>query len=186
MSPLAQSTELAHGGGVDDDVTEGQLGSPDRLRGVSEVNELGEWHELPYGRDIPSSPNSGLADSGTQEAVPTCYHNSSLQCLCHLELVLESDLHGRSTEHRSENFLKERRNCSLMRCTTLGICFGPGGLQELLGGDPIVLTSFRFKLKVTWVQGEGAARTQTSELYPLHARLYSHHHQSLSAILDYH
>ena len=31
MSPLAQLTEEAHDGGEDSDVTEDQLGSPDRL-----------------------------------------------------------------------------------------------------------------------------------------------------------
>jgi len=47
MSPVAQVTDLDHGGGSGEEETEDQLGSPERLRIISDVDHVVE-SRLPY------------------------------------------------------------------------------------------------------------------------------------------
>jgi hypothetical protein len=70
MSALAQFTDLDHAGGVGEEVTEDQVGSPERLGGElavgssKEFGREGRRGEVPYGCYVPAAGDGGFADAG--------------------------------------------------------------------------------------------------------------------------
>jgi len=78
MSPFAQVTEVDHEGAVANELTEDQIGSPERLKDRQHPSERGRWHTLPDRRDIPSPCHGRLAYSRSEETIASCYNQSLL------------------------------------------------------------------------------------------------------------
>lgn len=90
MSPLAQVTEVAQGGGVDEEVTDDHEGSPERLDQILD-NRIGKYSSsIPDGCYIPSTCNCRFADSRSQEAISASYHDAFLHVRRHNGLIIES------------------------------------------------------------------------------------------------
>lgn len=78
MSPFAQVTEVDHGGAVAEELTEDQIGSPERLRDYQHPPARADGRRLPDGRDIPSPCYGRFAYSRSEETIASCHNQTFL------------------------------------------------------------------------------------------------------------
>ena len=76
MSPLAQVTEVDHGGAVGEEVTEDHIGSPERLTEHQQGFMWAGESIVPDRGDIPSPRYCRLAYSRSKEAIASSHNEA--------------------------------------------------------------------------------------------------------------
>ena len=89
MSPFAQVTEVDHDGGLGDEVTEDQDGSPERLRLSGNRVAYSEGVGIRYRGHVPAAGHGRLANAGAEKAAAACNDEALFGGLSHDKCVVD-------------------------------------------------------------------------------------------------